>query len=428
LKNSSRIKVRFFPEISLLHPGVLLEFAGKRILVDPGPDTDKRKAYYAIDRYRVHQLDAILLSHFHGDHAGLIKMILDTGQFKGPVICHPATADIVQAYYHGVRPFANQFVKLDYGVRYHLFDSVEVHFFNAGHVIGSSIISIQMGTKNITITGDLGARSLPLVRDPDTTFPVTAIDLLIIDAKQIHKKKFLDSSAYPVGDILYHKIKDCFLFDEGNILIYAPLVQIPSLLYCLNYIFESHKFQDIHQKVAAIYIDPQPKLLELCNIFKNYSFLFDRDEAEYVMTDSNPLDFDKLRYALPPEMNLRRSVIITPNRNVFVRYFEKLKRSEENDVLLLNDTIFHALKDSSTRIDRFCNIQIKRLPFLHYHPDVKELCGFCTKLDKAVGVEQIVLYHYRDQRPVERLSNELAARIPGTVQMMHELKNNVIII
>ena len=365
LDSSHLVKVQFFPDVDLIHPGVILEFDGKRILVDPGPDTAGRKSYYFLTRYDIPALDAIIISHYHGDHSSLLTKILDIGQFKGPIICHPATAEIMQAYYDNIRQFSNQFVTLDYGRNYPLFDDFGMTLFNAGHVLGSSIVALKYKNKNIIITGDLGAESLPMVRKPDMNFLPSPIDLLVVDAKQIGKKKIINSQDFPVGKIIYHKIKDCFLFDEGNILIYAPLVQIPTLLYCLNYIFESKKFKDIHKKVTSIYLDPQPKLLELLEIFKKFSCLFDRDETEFVYSDLNPLNFEKLKKFLPTEREICNSIIITPNRNVFVRFFENFKRSEENDVLLLNDNIHYALKDSSSKVDRHCNIQIKRIPFLH---------------------------------------------------------------
>ncbi len=428
MDSSHPVKVQFFPDIDLIHPGIILEYDGKRILVDPGPDTAGRKSYYFLSRYDIPSLDAIILSHYHGDHSSLITKILETRQFKGPIIFHPATAEIMQAYYDNIRQFSDQFVKLDYGKNYPLFDDFGVTLLDAGHVLGSSIISLKFKNKNITITGDLGAESLPMVRKPDTIFLPSPIDLLVVDAKQIGKKKIINSQDFPVGKIIYHKIKDCFLFDEGNILIYAPLVQIPALLYCLNYIFESKKFEDIHDKVTSIYLDPQPKLLELLDIFKKFSFLFDRDEQEYVYSDLDPLGFDKLKKFLPLEREVHNSIIITPNRNVFVRYFEQFKRSEENDVLLLNDNIHYALKDSSSKIDRHCNIQIKRIPFLHYHPDLDEVANFCSNIKNRFGVNKLVLYHYKNPHVAEEAKNIIHEKIGSDVEVVHHLmKSNLFI-
>ncbi len=421
--------MQFFPDISLFHPGIIIELDGKRILVDPGPDNNRRLSFYCLSKYDIPNLDAILITHYHGDHSSLTKLILDTKQFKGPIICHAATAEIMEAYFDDIKKYSEQFIKLDYGKNKDLFGTIGVTIFDAGHVIGSSMISIKSSTKNITITGDLGAKSLPMVRKPDTIFPPIPIDLLIVDAKQIGKKKIINSKHHPTGDVIYHKIKNCFLFDEGNILIYAPLIQIPMLLYCLNYIFESKKFQDIHNKISIIYLDPQPKLLELLEIFKNYSFLFDKEEPEHVHGDINHLSFENLKKFLPTDRDVHKSIIITPNRNVFVRFFEKFKRSEENNVLLLNDNIYYALKENSSRIDKYCNLQIKRLPFLHCHPDVEELTNFCHEIKEAVGVKRFVLYHYRDRISAEKSKIEIQREIGGVnIELVHQLSNNSIII
>ena len=428
MDNDPPIKAQFFTNIDIIHPGIIFEIAGKRILVDPGPDTLGRKSFHFISQYDLPKLDAILITHYHGDHASLITKILRTNQFNGQIICHAATAEIMQAYFDNLKQHSEQFVKLDYGRNYTLFDTITISLWNAGHVLGSSMISIQYKNKNIIITGDLGAESLPMVRKPDTIFPTLPIDLLIADAKQVGKKKIIDSTEFPVGDIIYHKLKDCFLFDEGNVLIYAPLIQIPALLYCLNYIFESQKFNDIHEKVTSIYLDPQPKLLELLDIFKKFSFLNDRDEPEYLHFDLNPYDFEKLKLFLPQEKEVHNSIIITPNRNIFVRYFDNFKRSEENDVLLLNDNIHYALKDSSQRIDRYSNIQIKRIPFLHYHPDLEELTSFCHEIKNRVGVKRLVLYHYRNPRVAEDAKIKIQNKCGGDVELVHQLMDNSIIV
>ncbi len=81
------IKVNFFTDISLIHPGILLEINGKRILVDPGPDSNRRQAYYCLSRLNIPKLDAIILSHYHGDHSSLTKMILETNRFTGKIFC-----------------------------------------------------------------------------------------------------------------------------------------------------------------------------------------------------------------------------------------------------------------------------------------------------------------------------------------------------
>ncbi len=428
MDNSSRIKAQFFTDIDLIHPGIILDIAGKRILVDPGPDTPSRKAFYCMSRYDLPKLDAIMITHYHGDHSSLITKILNTNQFNGPVICHTATAEIMQVYYDNLAENSEQFVKLDYGKQYILFDAISISLWNAGHVLGSSMISIKYKNKNVIITGDLGAESLPMVRKPNTIFPSGPIDVLIVDAKQVGKKKIIDSTEFPVGKIIYHKIKDCFLFDEGNILIYAPLVQIPALIYCLNYIFEDKKFEDIHSKVTSVYLDPQPKLLELLDIFKNFSFLTDRNEPEHVYFDLNPYGFEKLKLILPPERDVYNSIIITPNRNVFVRYFESFKRSEENDVLLLNNNIHYALKDSSQRIDKQCHIQIKRIPFLHYHPDLDELTCFCREIKSKMGVNKFVLYHYRDVQIADHAVSIMQQKIGGDVQAIHRLQEHSLIV
>jgi len=427
LHGSAPVNVRFFLDPSVSHPAVIFEIGGKRILIDPGVDSDPKKSLHYISQYNPENLDAILITHFHGDHSALVLKILESGRFKGKIVFHNATAAIMRVYFNGFDQYSRQFVTLKYGEHKNLFGSVWITLLNAGHVLGSSIFSLMSKDKHVVVTGDLGAKSLPLVQEPDKDFFPIPIDLCIADAKQIGKAKVIDGNDYPLGDILFFKIKDCFMFDQGSILIYAPLVQIPPLLYCLNYIFENPKFQGIQEKIDAVFLDPQQKLLELIEVFENFTHLLDTSEKEHVPFDKSHFNFDKLKKHLPEnKTSHRKSIIITPNRNVFGKYFRQLKQSEENDVLLLNNNIHYALKDSSKQIDKLCNIQIKRIPFLHYHPDLEELAGFCKHIREKVGVKKFVLYHYKDRKRIKKFHKGIKEKIGGKVDLVHELNNGKI--
>ena len=426
MKTSKSIKVKFFTDISPELPGILLEWDGKKILVDPGRNEQQLQASQLLPQFDIPNLDAIVLTHYHGDHVNLVDEILKSEEFRGRIICHRATADIVQTYYDDIdQQFKERFVRLNYCENFNLYGDDSLTLFNAGHVLGSSIVYFKFQDKIIAITGDLGADCLPIVQKPTTEFPTGSIDLLIMDAKQAEKLRDVDDS---LGDVIYKKLRDCFLFDDGNVLIYAPLVQIPMLLYCLNYIFNNEKYSDIHNKIAKVYLDRQQKLLKLLKIFDDYKFLFDTHEVEHVTQDKHPFSFKKLVKLLPTNYKLRRSIIITPNRNEFVRFFKVFKQSEKNDVLLLNTNIHFALKADIGLIDEQCNIQIKRLPFLHYHPDQSELIDWYKTIRATVGVNRVVFYHYYRNSKIEKMKRIIKKEVGGNIYLAHRLNHSSITI
>ncbi|UCE06872.1 MAG: MBL fold metallo-hydrolase, partial [bacterium] len=203
MSTSKKIKVKFFTNISLELASILLEVNGKRILVDPGRNERNVGVNQILPFYELQNLDAIVITHYHGDHANLIDEILESGKFRGRIICHKATAEIIQTYYNVEESLA-QIIKLDYRKSYDLLDNNMLTLYDAGHVLGSSVVYLKFKDKVIVITGDLGADFLPIVREPTTVFPRDVrIDLLIVDAKQAIRPRQVDSRITPLGDVIY---------------------------------------------------------------------------------------------------------------------------------------------------------------------------------------------------------------------------------
>lgn len=413
------VKFSFFTEVLTESPAILVEYSGKRMLIDPGQPNHRSPGLQRLLNQELHTLDALILTHYHGDHVSLLQNMLPLKKFKGAIYCHPATREIISSYYSGIQAAASQFKDLKYRQEIELFPGVSLTLYDAGHVLGSSIIYLRFENKRIIVSGDLGADALPIVRPRCEHLPEHPVDLLLLDGKHVSHPREVK---IPIGDVLYHKLQDCFLFDDGNVIIYAPMVQIPMLVYCLNYIFNCTKYRDLHQKVKKVYLDPQPKVLQLIDIFKSYEHLFDRDETERVVDDKNPFEFGRLEKRLPG-MNhwTERSILITPNRAHFKKYFKKFKKDERHDVLLLNQNIYYALEKSNDLIDAECNIQIKRLPFLHYHPDLHELSDWFQKVTEKGPVKQIIFYHYKDKEAIEKEKKQIAPLFGDSFRFVHQL-------
>ena len=66
---------------------------------------------------------------------------------------------------------------------YHVFDGVSISFTDAGHLLGSSSITINVTengeTEKIVFSGDIGNTDQPIIRDPqyitDATYVITAV-------------------------------------------------------------------------------------------------------------------------------------------------------------------------------------------------------------------------------------------------------------
>ncbi|MCB1647668.1 MAG: MBL fold metallo-hydrolase, partial [Pseudomonadales bacterium] len=183
----------------------LLETAGFRLLMDcgmhqGGSDVDRiRKDKF---RFRPSTIDAVILSHGHLDHSGLLPKLVNRG-FSGPIYCSAATADLLEILLrdswglynrdlerenvrrarHGRKPLEPEYDEADvqtvlslceraeYGDCVQMSDAVTACFHDAGHILGSSIVELTIQEsgkqKRLVFSGDLGNSDSPLMKDPE---------------------------------------------------------------------------------------------------------------------------------------------------------------------------------------------------------------------------------------------------------------------
>jgi metallo-beta-lactamase family protein len=154
-------------------------------------------------------IDAVIVSHAHVDHCGNLPNLVRQG-FSGPIYCTPPTRDLLalmladSARIHeedarvasvvggrdsGERKLfgrrdvdcvVEQVVGIEYGVPFDINPDIRLRFTDAGHILGSAIVSLTLlhagRERRLTFTGDLGRRGLPFLRDPSA---VPAADLII---------------------------------------------------------------------------------------------------------------------------------------------------------------------------------------------------------------------------------------------------------
>src|SRR3989344_4862682 len=182
---------------------IFLQTPESRILIDVGIDvtgTDSEQ-YPALDapEFDLKQLDAIVLSHAHMDHAGLVPYLYKMG-YTGPVYCTTPTRDIMALLQldmvkiqHGegkdplytseeVKQMVLHTIWLDWEEVTDITPDVRLTFYNSGHILGSSMtpLNIGNGLHNIVYTGDLKFARTNLLDAAATQFP--RMETLIIES------------------------------------------------------------------------------------------------------------------------------------------------------------------------------------------------------------------------------------------------------
>jgi len=175
---------------------VFLQTEESRILLDCGIDpaitdsSDEQFPYFEAPEFDLKELDAVIITHAHLDHCGLLPYLFKIG-YSGPIYCTKPTRDIMalmQLDYikvlHNNKKFAlydandiKEMIKhtivLNYGEVTDVTPDVRLTLYNAGHILGSSMVHLNIGNglHNFLYTGDFNYnRKLELLEPASTNF------------------------------------------------------------------------------------------------------------------------------------------------------------------------------------------------------------------------------------------------------------------
>jgi KH/beta-lactamase-domain protein len=145
---------------------LLLQTPNSRILLDCGIDVASQGKdkfpYFDIPEFDINQLDAVILSHAHLDHVGLLPYLYKMG-YKGPVYMTPPTMDLAAlmsldfigvAYKQAATPlFSSKDIKemvkhticLNYNEVTDIAPDIRITFYNSGHALGSAMVHFNIG-------------------------------------------------------------------------------------------------------------------------------------------------------------------------------------------------------------------------------------------------------------------------------------------
>lgn len=173
---------------------ILLQTPNSKILLDCGLDvasqgTD-RFPYLDVSEFNINELDAIIISHAHLDHVGLLPYIYKMG-YRGPVYMTAPSRDIAAllsldfigvAYKQAAKPLFDstdikEMIKhsicLNYNEVTDITPDVRLTFYNSGHVLGGAIshLNIGNGLHNLVYMGDFKYGKSRLLEPAIASFP-----------------------------------------------------------------------------------------------------------------------------------------------------------------------------------------------------------------------------------------------------------------
>ena len=348
----------------------LLEANGKRILVDCGLYQERQFRDRNWDPFPVPaaKIDAVLLTHAHLDHCGLLPKLVKEG-FRGKIYCTAATAEIAEiimrdaakiqeedAEYKNKRhrkegrtdkpeakplytmPDAEAvlplFHHLDYREAQDLGDGLETTLYDAGHVLGSSIIRVkvrQAGEERIILfSGDIGRPDRPIVCDP-TVFDKA--DYVLIEStygNRVHKDT-MDIKTQ-IGQVVNETVRR-----GGNIIVPSfALERSQEMLYYVDSLLMEKAMPHI-----KVFLD-SPMASKITKVFKRYPDLFDAEMREMVRNGDSPFALADVRMAGTSDASkaingLRESVMIIAGSGMCTG--GRVKHHLVNNIAKKNNTI-----------------------------------------------------------------------------------------
>lgn len=285
----------------------LLETHHQRILLDCGlfqGSKETEKQNHEDFPFDPASIDAVVLSHAHLDHCGRLPKLVKDG-FKGVVYLTEASFPLLElllkdAVHLQLRDMewenkrreragkklleplyelkdVEALLKLrqavPYGQETQILNDINLSFHEAGHILGSSIVRLQIKhhekTKTLVFSGDLGNPESPLLRDPAI---LTEADVLLMEST------YGDRDHKPLPDTL-NELRSALseaARTGGNVIIPAFAVgRTQDLIYWLGKI---QREGGLPQK--QIYID-SPMAITASEIYAHHTDLFNIDDPEF---------------------------------------------------------------------------------------------------------------------------------------------------
>ncbi len=296
---------------------------GRKILLDcglfqgMGSETEALNRNFGFDPAAV---DAVILSHAHIDHSGLLPKLIKDG-FRGKIFCTDATKSLAlllledsaqiqenEAKYHNkgskaqgkplVQPLYtgedaersfSHFAEQPYGSWFNVIEGVEAQFTDAGHIIGSACVHVRI-TENseqrqLTFSGDVGRYRDAILKSPQT---FSQADFIIMESTYGDS---LHQDVVTSIDTLLHWITKTCVERSGKLIVPAfSLGRTQELLYALNGL----ELQGRLPKVD--YFLDSPLSTSITDVVKGYSSYFNETIQQVLQRDNDPFHFAGLKY------------------------------------------------------------------------------------------------------------------------------------
>ncbi len=301
-----------------------LEAGGIRLMIDCGLVQEREYLSRNWDRCPLEEsgFDAMLLTHIHLDHCGLIPKLVRDG-FEAPIYATAPSVDLVEimlldaahiqeedaAYKkrrhqkerrkgkHPETPLYTTrdaeralplFKSVAYGKPLRLNDVFSVTYHDAGHILGSAMLEIIVAEKGaaprtVLFSGDIGQWDRPLVHDPSL---FERADYVVMESTY-GDRDHLDGgdTEEQIGDVIRRTVER-----GGNVVIPVFAVdRAQQLMYHISRLVHADRIPDI-----PVYLD-SPMAVDVTEVYQRHPDCLDDDARALMNSAEPPLRFPGLK-------------------------------------------------------------------------------------------------------------------------------------
>jgi metallo-beta-lactamase family protein len=417
----------------------LLHINGKKILLECGLFQGRRSETYDKNKnfkFNPAEIDTLILSHAHIDHSGNIPNLVSKG-FKGLIYTTSATVDLCQIMLRDsahlqekdiewvnkktkkkneseIEPLytledvvqaMQNFVGVQYNSTIDLFPGIRLTFRDAGHILGSSGINLEIDEGNdkkinFGFSGDIGRTDSPVIKSPDV---LRNLDILLMETTYGNR---LHSAVEDVEEDFASTIRQV-IEDGGKVIIPAFAVgRTQTIVYMLHKLFDQNRIPAI-----PIYVD-SPLAVNATSVFRSHPECLDRETYRiFLQEGEDPFGFKRLTYIKKTDESKKLNEMAGPMIIISAsgmaeggRILHHLRNNIQNPKNLIlfvgyaaEHTLARRIMDGDEKVNIFgeafeVKAKVKTMDYFSGHADQKELLDY-VRLNSQNKLKNIFLVH-----------------------------------
>lgn len=410
---------------------ILVETGESRVLLDVGinPGGDGFSFYPRLDieQLKPEELDAVVVTHAHLDHMGLVPYLFKYG-YRGPVYVTKPTRDLMvllqldllDIMQRGSQkpPYTQLEVKkmilhtipLDYGEVTDIAPDIKLTFYNAGHILGSAMAHLHVGEglHNIVYTGDFKFGRTRLLDKANTVFP--RIETLIMESTYGDR----DQPRRDVAELELISTISRTIARKGKVLI--PVMAVGRAQEILLVLVDALN-RKLLPKETKVYIDGS--IREVTAIHLTYPELLSAQVRSRILRDENPFDHENVIRVEGKQMREDIAKLDEPavilatagmlNGGPSVEYLRMLASDPKNTLVFVSyqakGTLGRRILDGEREITMVgddgrlelvkINMEVKSIDGFSGHSDRRQLLAFLANIKPKP--KNIILNHGEPQ-------------------------------